>query len=271
MTFDTNEISNFSGSPIALYQFERGSQVFRFASADRDIEFGGDTYTSAPIAHEGMMQSGDRQADSFNVNVAAASAVAQLYTAGAPSEPVTLTVRRWHYGDTDAPIYWIGSVIECKRRDDATATLICQSVSTMFGRSGLRLGWQRTCPHALYDSQCRADKAAFAVPAVVTAFDGVTILADAFGGFPNNYFTAGFIEWSPVEGTTERRAIRTHFTTAIAVLGGTYGLSVGAAIVAYPGCLHTLADCKDKFNNLPNYGGFAAIPGRSPFDGNPVF
>jgi hypothetical protein len=46
--------------------------------------------------------------------------------------------------------------------------------------------------------------------------------------------------------------------------------SVGEAqVTLYPGCAHTRTACKDKFNNLANFGGFPLIPSKNPF-GNSV-
>lgn len=271
MTLDANELSNSEGLPLALFEFTRGTTAYRFVAADRDVTFDGNLYTATPIAHQGATQSGDVAQDAFEVNLAAANAVAQLYVGSAPSVAVKLTVRRWHYGDPDAAITWIGTVLECKQEDDAKATLICQSLAATFGRNGLRLGWQRACPHALYDQGCRVDKTAFAVEMTLTAVDGASIEAAEFGLQGEQRFRAGFIEWQPDVGTFERRAIRSQVGAVATLLGTTTGLEVGTVITAYPGCAHNSADCEDYFNNLGNYGGFELIPGKSPFDGDPVF
>jgi hypothetical protein len=49
------------------------------------------------------------------------------------------------------------------------------------------------------------------------------------------------------------------------------GLYYGLAVNAYPGCNRTTTECVDKFDNLDNYGGVPDLPGKSPFDGDPVF
>jgi hypothetical protein len=38
----------------------------------------------------------------------------------------------------------------------------------------------------------------------------------------------------------------------------------------YPGCDRTKETCNDKFSNILNYGGFAWIPAKSPFDGSSI-
>ena len=49
-----------------------------------------------------------------------------------------------------------------------------------------------------------------------------------------------------------------------------YGLSVGDGVIAYPGCAQNRDDCKNKFDNLLNYGGFPWIPDKNPMDGSAV-
>ena len=55
------------------------------------------------------------------------------------------------------------------------------------------------------------------------------------------------------------------------LLGGSYSLLVGTSVYGYIGCQRTAQYCNDVVGNLDNYGGFEQMPGRSPFDGNPVF
>src|SRR3546814_2715916 len=42
----------------------------------------------------------------------------------------------------------------------------------------------------------------------------------------------------------------------------------GTAISLYPGCDHRRMTCKDKFNNILNYGGFDWIPTKNPMGGD---
>jgi uncharacterized phage protein (TIGR02218 family) len=100
---------------------------------------------------------------------------------------------------------------------------------------------------------------------------GQIITADAFGDFEDGWFTGGFIEYLLPTGFLETRMINRHIGTSIRVLSGIVGMAVGDPIVAYPGCKRTVRACIDKFDNYDNYGGFPHIPGRSPYDGQPVF
>jgi uncharacterized phage protein (TIGR02218 family) len=115
------------------------------------------------------------------------------------------------------------------------------------------------------------DKNAFRVDATVDAVHGLIVTSGEFGMFDDGWFTGGFIEYLTVDGFLETRMINRHIGTSIRVLTPILGMNVGDPVVAYPGCKRTVRDCIDKFNNFGNYGGFPNIPGRSPYDGNPVF
>ena len=44
-------------------------------------------------------------------------------------------------------------------------------------------------------------------------------------------------------------------------------LAVSDAVTLYPGCARNRETCKNKFNNILNFGGWPWIPLRNPFDG----
>ncbi|UJB18766.1 MULTISPECIES: phage BR0599 family protein [Lysobacter] len=67
------------------------------------------------------------------------------------------------------------------------------------------------------------------------------------------------------------RGIRSHVGERLVLLGAGDGLRIGQAIIAYPGCGRSMAICHGKFNNAPNYGGAPGLPGKSPFDGTPIY
>lgn len=271
MSFDDLETSNFSGKPIVLYEFARGTQRWRYCTADRDITLGTDLYSALPVSDGGMTESGDNSTESFDVTLPASATLPGLFRFTAPADRVSLIVRRMHYGDTEAAVFWTGSVVQVSRPDEITAIVRCQSLISALKSNGLRLTWQRNCPHMLYDNQCRVDRTPFATPVTVVALDGVHVQVSMGVSLPEGWFNGGYVEWQVEPGAYDRRMIEEHAGSLFRLLGSTSGLSVGPGVVAYPGCNRTLADCNDKFNNLPNYGGIPHLPDRSPFDGKVVF
>ena len=129
---------------------------------------------------------------------------------------------------------------------------------------GLRLGWERSCPHALYSPACGVHASAYRITADVLSVDGAAIYSGAFAGEKDGYFTSGFIEWTLPGGDLERRAIQLHEGSRVQLLGGAAGLQAGLEIRIYPGCAQTVESC-NTFKNLANYGGFPHLSGQSPY------
>ncbi len=275
MSFDTIERSNYDGQPIRLYEFSIGTVFHRYASGEEKVTLPGaptpHVYDPLPISDGGMVQSGDGQSNETTITLPSSAPIAQLFNTVPPSEELWVAIRELHYGDTEAPVVWIGTVASSKQTGLAITEFTCQLLTASFERNGLRLGWGRQCPHALYDRNCRVNKAAYAAAIFVESFNGNTVVSDALNAFPGGYFNNGFYEFSMIPGVLERRAIEVHYGGSFLVLGTTEGLSVGGAILVYPGCARNTSECISKFNNLANYGGFPHLPGKSPFSGDPVF
>lgn len=277
MTYDDYENSNQEGAPIFLYEFIRQTTTYRYASCDKDITIGGATYVRVAVKNSGFSKSGNVSTDTLQVEIDIDSAIARLFSLYPPSDSVTLRVRKLHRNPdtgevTAAPVIWAGTVTGHQRKNSATRVLLCNTVFADLRRGSLRLTWQRNCPHMLYDGQCKVNKEMYRVNvASVNVIDGVRIGAPEIEAFENGYFDGGFIEWEIQAGVTERRGIEATEFPLLVIFGTTSGMSGGMSARIYPGCARTINVCNDKFNNVPNYGGIPHLPGRSPFDGNPVF
>lgn len=279
MAYEDKEASTQDGQPFGLYKLKWGNTIWRYTSADRDIEFddgdglGVQTYEAVAISDNGLTQGGDARQNDLTVKLPYDLPVVALYRGTAPSAPVYLTVRRKHYDEPDAPVWWIGTIGNMKRPDDASAEIVGMTLAASLRRSGLRLSWQRTCPHIVYDGGCKANPEAFAVAGVVTDKSGTTITVSGAVVGDEARFVAGFVKWDAEgNGTFERRGIEaTDGAGVFRLYGRPDRLDIGDDITLYPGCRHTPEACDVDFNNLPNYGGFDFLPGKSPFDGTPVF
>lgn len=281
MAFNDYEISSAGGRPVALYQFQYGNTYWRFCTADENQTVGLDenddpaVWLARAISDEGVTQGGSDQND-FQITTQADNPVVNLFRNTQPSGKVWLTVRRWHIGDPDSetPILWVGTVINAVEVDRATSQLSCRSLGGTYDRQGLRLPWSRMCPHVLYGVGCNRavsnDKADHAYPHEIATLDGVSFTVAAFAEPAEGTFSGGLVEWVRADGSPVRRGIEAQVGNNFQLLGTTDGLEVGTAVTAYPGCARNTTICK-LFDNLPNYGGFPHLPGKSPFDGSPVF
>lgn len=271
MTFDVTERSNFLGVPVGLYEFNIGTSFWRYTSHEEPVTIGGHTYEPSAVSDSGVVQSGNAENSEVSITMPSDETVALLFNTTPPSDEMFVTIRRMHHGEDGAPVFWVGTVTNTKQSGQRATQFTCQALTATFNRNGLRLSWGRQCPHAVYDFNCRVNKAGSGVFMVAEVISGNAIEAAAFATYPDTHFDNGFFEFVMIEGAVERRAIEYHVGNTVTILGATDGMDEITGIVAYPGCNRSADHCKNKFFNLPNYGGFPHLPGKSPFNGDPIF
>lgn len=270
--FNRRENSTQDSNSVELYFFKCGANKWRFNGGERTITYKGHDYLPAVIHNSGVTQSGDPTSDDLQVFLPTDNTLVTMLVEDRPSVEVQIIIRRKHFGDNDAPIDWIGTLTSFGRTENAREyKLTCQVESASFNRLNARMSWSRQCQHALYDRNCTVDKNDFDVTFDITKLDKDGIHGDDFDGHGAGYFNNGFIEWTNTYNIIQRRAIETNSRHELVIMGGTRGLEVGMTIKAFPGCRRNTKDCDEKFDNLPNYGGFAQLIGNSPFKGDPIF
>lgn len=286
MTYNSLEVSNSSGRPVALYLFQYGNTYWRYTTSDADITLGLDEnddpaiWLAQTITDSGVRQGGSDQND-LTITVQGDNPVAELFRNGQPNGKVWLTVRRWHIGDPDdeTPLLWSGTVLNAIYEEDlSAATIKGRSLGGTYDRQGLRLAWGRMCPHVLYGIGCNVAasnaKEDHGYPYEIATLDGTsfTVLdyVEPTENAGSGGFTGGFVEWTRGDGSFNRRGIEKQVGNNFQLLGTTAGLEVALEVTLYPGCARNTTACK-TFDNLPNYGGFPHLPGKSPFDGTPIF
>lgn len=281
MGFNIFEIASFLGRPVCLYEFQWGNTYYRYTSADRDIQYpyidgdpeNGIWYTKLSIKDNGFTQ-GVTQQD-FTITLPRDNPIVRLFRSTPPSRTITVVCRRFHKDDPDqeAIVYWSGSIGNVRPKDAVMAEILGIPLSTTIRRSGLRLCWERGCPHALYDEGCRADRNLFKTDTTITALTGASITVGSLGAWPAAQYAGGYVEWeATAEGTLDSRSIEgSGGGLVLNIMGTTDRMEVGQDITLYLGCDLTASTCQAIFNNLANHGGFEFLAGKSPFDGNPVF
>lgn len=271
MTFNAREYSLEDGQPIYLYRFSLNDRVWRYTSTDGDVVRGADTWEALPISDDGPRQSGEPVQDALKITASTNTVPAQIYLDYPPARPMQVAIFATHEDDTEITCIYVGEITQFDNSQIGTCTFTCETLSSTMQREGLRLGWQRNCPYALYDPvTCKVDKTAYAVTLTVTEIEGNLVMVPGLAAASARWFAGGFVEWLDVVRGLERRGIEQHTGDQITMFGTADGIAVGTTLVLYPGCTRTTDSCA-TFNNLPNYGGVPALQGSSPFDGNPVF
>lgn len=280
MSFDVQENSIEDGRPLRFYLFvlpgrssEDPAIYWRYTSADATIQLGGYTWIAIPIEDDGVNQTGESTSDALSIRTTTKIQVAKLYMTYPPSTPVTVQVLEAQEGDEDEEmrVLYVGEITQCDVPQPGRAVFTCETLAASMAREGLRLGWQRSCPYALYDQRtCKASRSEFEVNGTVASIDSNTVEIPELAAYPSGKFSGGFVEWTdPIRGV-ESRGIESHDGAFILMFGTSDGLLVAMDVRVFPGCARTTEACA-TFNNLDNYGGSPSLQGKSPFDGKPVF
>lgn len=273
-TYTTYESSIEQGRPIQFYRFTLGSTIWTYTSADQDLVVSGQTWLSTPITDDGIKQTGEAQSEQMSITAPDDVGPAVVYATSPPSADIKVEILRMHEGMTTLRICFVGTVVQVGYPHPGQCLISVQTMSATMRRTGLRICYQRACPYALYDTQtCRADKTAHALPGFIRSINGYVINVDEAIESTDNVFAGGFLEWQhPVRGT-QRIMIESSLGTggALTIFDDVQELNVGMPITVYPGCDKTPTTCQTVFNNYVNYGGFEFMPGKSPYDGNPIF
>jgi hypothetical protein len=254
-----------------LYRFTEGENVWTYTSADEAEVYAGETYTPAAIGRSEAEQKGELTKANIDVSVAIDSDLGQRYVSSLIDAVVGLTI--FVKDDEDVYVAWKGrlSIVKPER---ASIKLVFESVFTSLRRPGLRTMYQRSCPHVLYGRGCRLNKADFRIPAHLVSIsnNGLSIIVNEATTYPNGTFVGGMIE--DMEGNL--RLIIDHYGPTLTLIRKLDGLAWTSAdpedinCYIYPGCMRTKEDCKNKFNNIDNYGGYPFIPLTNPFGGKAI-
>ncbi len=273
MTFNSYELSNYDGRPVRLYEILYGSRTWYYNNSDRDLVLMGHTYLGSNFGDSGIMQSGDPTSDTLTIDCPGDIPIVDEWRGTPPTETVYLTIRDTHFGDPDAqaPVVYIGTISDVNRPTPLTAQIASQTLSMTFKRGGLRLTYTRNCPYFLYDVNCTLNPEDFVTHGTVTAVGGDWFECAEVAALRSGRFSGGYVTWERVPGTIEKRGIELSSAARCTLMGTADRLTVGTAVSVYPGCSRVTSVCDGTFNNLVNFGGCPGIPGRSPFDGNPVF
>jgi uncharacterized phage protein (TIGR02218 family) len=273
MSFTDFELSNYDSIPLTFYEFRLGDTIWRYTNCPADITIGVNTYTAIAISDDGLKQTGEVDSDELKITLPSDATFNTMFIGTPPSEEILVTIKRRNFGSTDLVVVWVGTVKSNKRLPARTTREIsCKMLIASLNRPGLRLSWGRNCPHALYDQSCRVDPDDYATVVTVSNVIGNQIFSTGIDALADHYLTGGYLEFVRAGiDAVERRAIDSHVGNKITVLGLADGILIGDSITVYPGCNRTIAECDAKFDNVPNYGGFPHLPGKSPFDGGPVF
>lgn len=253
-----------------------------------DIYFDENVYVSVPITRNDIDQTNDISKSDLEVTVARNNPLAGLFILNAPETVTSLTIYRGHklvgsadvspefspeyspgdefvpdrFESTDFITVWKGRVVTVSFAGDE-AKFNCESVFTSLKRYGLLAKYQYICRHPLYSAgRCNVSKESYLHTGEIGEIDGLLLAIHGVDGQPNGWYVGGYIQI----GQFVHRHIVGHEGNVVKINKPlSPDIEVGMSANIYAGCDHSLATCRDKFDNLLNFGGFPFIPLINPF------
>ena len=195
----------------------------------------------------------------FNTDVAMAYCFLKL--------PLTLSIeiRSVHRGTnfaTEWKMEYQGDVVNYEVSDNYCTFKLQQLIQSSLNKQLNHVYYQSNCNHVLYDDRCKINKTANTKTSTVTLIKGIniTVLDD---GFNDNDLVVGELICSR---TNERRIITKNASNIVTVGYAFIDLRIGDTVQLIRGCDHSYNTCKDKFNNVANFGGFKWLPTTNPYE-----
>ncbi len=251
-TFLSKESGSESSNPREGIKIELPAVTYRIATGSRDIVIDGHTYYASPSRRDEIAIATAGNGKEVTITLPVSHPLAQRYLVnGVPPQRIIVTIYRQQGAIVET--VWHGYITSMAPDRHLATFRVPSQLTEALERRLPTVTAGRECPHVLYDVNCRVDRGAHAIEAVVTAVDGIVVTVDALGGQPDQWAQFGELEHLP---TGERMTIQDQTGLVLSIQLRMYGIAVGDHVVVSPGCSHGVVVCDEKFSNVENYGGF---------------
>ncbi len=268
MTFADQETSRESGLVLELYTFTFGSEIFRFTSFQRDINWQGFAYTSEPISRTNAEASVEDSAGQITVTMPIDNPVPAKFVTNVPGKIGTLTILRAHANDPaeEVLVLFDGFVANVSLDGEIEAKVLCNPNTKIFNRAAPRFSYLGLCNHILYDERCKVNIGLFTFTGLVSAVSSNDITVNGAGAVGlSDHFVGGFARFP--SGTQDDARMILAQAGDVMTLLLPFALDVnGQDVDLFAGCDHSLATCDSKFAAVLDYGGFPFVPRKNPFN-----
>ncbi|WKB50771.1 DUF2163 domain-containing protein [Eleftheria terrae] len=268
MNYLEQDQSMHAGQPQELYRFAQEHRRWCYTSGQVPVTYQSETYEPAPISRSNIEHSNELSRSGLEVQVPRDLPLAALFVAAPPEGVVSLTLYRRHLGQggeaSEFVTYWKGR-LTVARLAGAEATLKCEPIASSLKRLGLRARYQIACRHVLYSPACGVAKERFRVEGQVDRIAGTSVWVAAAAERENGYFGGGYLQCA-----VGARMVTGHSGGELTLTAPMVGLLPGERVQLYAGCDHWTTHCRDRFQNLDNFGGFPFIPWKNPFSGDAI-
>lgn len=248
--------------PVELYHIYRGETHWRYTSGDVAVVHAGQTWQPATISRGQVEYHGDLEISKLAVTFAKTNPAVSAYLANIPVQLAWIEVIKLFrdHDPADPLVLFIGQILKVSLKGSAIQAS-CEGLEAFLKQQIPKYCYQPECNWSLFDDKCTLDRESWAVTAnsVTVEEDGITIISADFLGYSADHYTLGYLEWGEWS-----RLITNSTESMIKIAYAIPGLTSGQSVTVYAGCNGLLSTCRDKFDNVVNFGGHPYIPLDNP-------
>ncbi len=261
----TNVLAGATMTVAELYTFSAaGMSTFQYTDTNQDVLYDGLTYTPYPIKRSKISYSTDLKVDEAEVTMAKNWGVNMAIRKDILSGSEVQIHRVNLASPNDDNVLLFDGEVSDTKIDEAVITLRCTTLDFLNTELPKR-ELQVACNWQLYGPHCGLSLSDWTVTAFgeSSASTPDKIISPAFLVGATQHFRGGFVVGLCGHNAGLTKHVTNHLGAQISVLPPfPFDWEAIDSVTVAPGCDHNLADCKNKFNNLDNYGGFPYIPNQ---------
>ena len=263
------ELTAHDAFPIETYEFSYPTKSYYYTSYRQNITVGGNEHIAIPITHSSIKRSLDHEVTNITIKLPISAEVAKDLLFKTSLQDVQMTYYRQHGKEADALTpdtggriaIWSGRILSFK-----VISLSVEITLYTFLSDGLRdpvpsIYYQSQCNHALYDDRCRVIMADFQRMATAVSYRNLNMVIST--DLPEEWAAGGFVQKT---GDKERRLITANMGNRLTLGSPFRTVADDEPLLIQAGCDHTIATCRQKFMNQPNFGGFPTVPYLNIFE-----
>lgn len=269
MTYTDSEKSKHSGKPLELYRYAGTYQTFRYTSSPVPVSFQApdeaEPFVYTPMAtRRSAVQHTTQNDDTSEVTIdlPVTSDLVAIYGFQISPPDLYLTIFRGH-NPGEFVRYWQGNVENISVVRGTATVRVPSPLASALSAEFPTVYFQTPCNHTLFDAGCQIDPEDWTVTtAIVSAVNTTIEVTPASVGALDGQLIGG----DAVLASGERRMIVAQVDDTITVNYPFASANEDDELVLLTGCdLALMGDCKTRYDNTINHGGFGFIPSKNIF------
>lgn len=262
----TGVVSAQANQPIELYECYLDTGTLYFAGTEDFVTFGVQTYTPIGLRRSPVQTSTELDVDEvrFQIdNVDLAQSARIIATDFTGRRLWIKKVFRENLSSASLYITVFDGRMDEPTLDQSKLTLKVRSWLDAMHHSVPRRVYSTLCNYQLYDEWCTApvNTPSNQVTGTALGTSTASFIASAPISNGNNYWVIGTLTIKTGSNANLGREVLTSSADAALVrIPFPYTINSGDQYSMKRACRHTVVDCKSKFGNYANYGGFPVTP-----------